>query len=85
MIDIGTNKQCFTPNLLGLKLIKCNQRNWSRFKQTLKKSPQKPSAIFTIDRFGKRLGWCREATADGRESRSQGHNKHMYKQWAALI
>ena len=87
-IDISTNKQCFARrNLLGLKLIKCNQRNWSHFKQTLKKSPLKPSARYTIDQFEKRLGWCREATADSREIRSQGHNKHqiLYKQWAALI
>ena len=27
-IDIGANKQDFVPNLLCLKLIKCNQRNW---------------------------------------------------------
>ena len=81
LISAQTNS-ALHQNLLGLKLIKCNQRNWSRFKQTLKKSPHKPSARYTIDQFEKRLGWCREATADGRESRSQGHNKHqiLYKQ-----
>ena len=77
-IDIGTNKQCFAPNLLGLKLIKCNQRNWSHFKQTLKKSPHQSSARYTIDQFEKLLGWCSEATSDKREQ----NNKHLYKQWA---
>ena len=58
-IDTGANKQCFAPNLLRLKLIKCSQRNWSRFKQTLKKkSLHKPSASYTVDRFEKRLNWC---------------------------
>ena len=28
---------------------------------TLKKLPHKPSAGYTIDRFEKRLDWCREA------------------------
>jgi len=39
----SASPSAFAPNLLCLKLIKCNQRNWSRFKQTLKKSPLKPS------------------------------------------
>ena len=39
-------------------------KNWSRFKQTLKKSPHKPSAGYTIDQFEKQSDWCREA--DGR-------------------
>ena len=76
---ISANKQCFAPNLLCLKLIKCNQRNWSRFKQTLKKSPLKPSDGCIIDQFEKRLDWCCEA--DGRaEAMSIGHNKQQTQQ-----
>ena len=78
-IDISANKQCFAPNLLSLKLIKCNQRNWSLVKQTLKKSPHKPSTNYTIDWFEKRSDWC--CKADGRwQSRSQGHNKQRTQQ-----
>ena len=72
MIDICANKQCFVPNVLYLKLIKCNQRNWSRFKQTLKKSLHKPSCSYTIDRFEKRLDWWREA--NGRPEAQQTTN-----------
>ena len=53
----------------GPKVDKCNQRNWSPFKQTLKTSPHKPSTSYTIDRFEKRSHWCREA--DGRAEATQ--------------
>ena len=69
------NKQCFAPNLLYIKLIKCNQRNWSCFKQTLKKSPHKPSTSYTIDQFEKRSDWCRKA--DGRAEPQQTTNSAM--------
>jgi len=72
-IDISTNKQCFAPNLLCLKLIKCNQKKWSRFKQTLKKSLHKPIASYTIDRFEKRSDWCRA-------EQKPGHNKQRTQQ-----
>ena len=71
-IDISANKQGFAPNLLYLKLIKCNQRNWSRFKQILKKSPHRPSTGYTIDGYEKQPDWCRETNAR-RQSRCQGH------------
>ena len=81
-IDIGANKQCFAPNLLFLKLIKCNHRNWSRFKQTLKKSPHKPSASYTIDRFEKRsdcgIGAAKPMADDRAEARGTTNNELGY-------
>ena len=55
------NKQCFAPNLLYLKLTKHNQRNWSRFKQTLDKSSHKPTISYTIDWCKIQLDWCCDA------------------------
>ena len=72
-MDIGANKQCFAPNLLYLKLINCNYRNLSHFKQTLKKSPHQPSTI-DLDRFEKRLDWCHKADENlGTNTKSGGH------------
>ena len=64
--DLYRRKQIMLcTKFICLKLIKCKQRNWSRFKQILKKSPHKQSASYKIDWF----------EADGREARGTTNNE----------